>query len=152
MNSIRRDFPQADVVEGYQTVKTSSQVLDGIKVLLAEDEDDIAELLTFILEDAGAEVLAVVYASRALALLEQYQPHLLLCNIRLPDEDGLSLIAQVRTCEAEQGEKVLPAIAVSSYARDVNSADVQAAGFQKYILKSTITNELLSAIAQIIER
>ncbi len=63
MNSIRRDFPQADVVEGYQTVKTSSQVLDGIKVLLVEDEDDIAELLTFILEDVGAEVLAVVYAS-----------------------------------------------------------------------------------------
>ena len=63
MNSIPRDFHQADVLEGYQTVKTSSQVLDGIKVLLVEDEDDIAELLMFILEDAGAEVLAVVYAS-----------------------------------------------------------------------------------------
>ena len=106
VNSIPRDFHQADVLEGYQTVKTSSQVLDGIKVLLVEDEHDIAELLTFILEDAGAEVLAVVYAFRALALLEQYQPHLLLCNIRLPDEDGLSLIAKVRTREAEQGEKV----------------------------------------------
>lgn len=63
MNSIRRKLPQQAVVEGYQTVKTSSQVLDGIKVLLVEDEDDIAELLMFILEDAGAEVLAVVYAS-----------------------------------------------------------------------------------------
>ena len=63
MNSIPRDFHQADVLECYQTVKTSSQVLDGIKVLLVEDEDDIAELLMFILEDAGAEVLAVVYAS-----------------------------------------------------------------------------------------
>ncbi len=64
MNSIRRNLPQQAVVEGYQTVKTSSQVLDGIKVLLVEDEDDIAELLTFILEDAGAEVVAVVYASK----------------------------------------------------------------------------------------
>ncbi len=63
MNSIRRNLPQQAVVEGYQTVKTSSQVLDGVKVLLVEDEDDIAELLTFILEDAGAEVLVVVYAS-----------------------------------------------------------------------------------------
>ncbi len=51
------------MVEDYQTSKTSSQVLDGVKVLLVEDEDDIAELLTFILEDAGAEVLTVVYAS-----------------------------------------------------------------------------------------
>lgn len=63
MNSIRRNLPQQAVVEDYQTSKTSSQVLDGFKVLLVEDEDDIAELLTFILEDAGAEVLAVVYAS-----------------------------------------------------------------------------------------
>ena len=96
--------------------------------------------------------MAVVYAFRALALLEQYQPHLLLCNIRLPDEDGLSLIAKVRTREAEQGEKVLPAIAVSSYAREINSADVLAAGFQKYIPKSTIANELVPAIAKLTER
>ena len=151
MNSIRRNLPQQAVVEDYQTSKTSSQVLVGVKVLLVEDEDDIAKLLTFILEDAGAEVLAVVYASRALALLEQYQPHLLLCNIRLPDEDGLSLIAKVRTREAEQGEKILPAIAVSSYAKEVNSTDVLAAGVQKYIPKSTIANELVPAIVKLIE-
>ncbi|HCF29664.1 MAG TPA: response regulator [Cyanobacteria bacterium UBA11049] len=151
MNSIRRNFQQV-VVEGHQTLKTSSFALDGVRVLIVEDEDDIASLLTFILEDAGAEVLTVVYASRALALLEQYQPDLLLCNIKLPDEDGLSLIRKVRTRSAQQANEALPAIAVSSYAREVNSANVLAAGFQKYILKSTIADELVSAVAQITKR
>lgn len=114
-------------------------------------DTSIAELLTFILEDAGAEVLPVVYASRALALLEQYQPTILLCNIRLPDEDGLSLIAKIRTREVERKDEALPAIAVSSYAREVNSADVLAAGFQKYIPKSKIANELVPAIAKLTE-
>ena len=61
------------------------------------------------------------------------------------------MIAKVRTREAEQGEKILPAIAVSSYAKEVNSTDVLAAGVQKYIPKSTIANELVPAIVKLIE-
>ncbi len=61
------------------------------------------------------------------------------------------MIAKVRTREAEQGDEVLPAIAVSSYAREVNSADVLAAGFQKYIPKSKIVNELVPAITKLTE-
>ncbi|HEY9781877.1 MAG TPA: hypothetical protein V6D09_17270 [Leptolyngbyaceae cyanobacterium] len=48
-------------------------------------------------------------------------------------------------------KKYISAIAVSSYAREVNSADVVAAGFQKYILKSTVANELVPAIVKLTE-
>ncbi|MEH2144648.1 hypothetical protein [Nostoc sp.] len=58
----------------------SLQRLVKIRILLVEDEPDITELLIFILETAGAEVMALIDAEAALAMLESFHPHILLCN------------------------------------------------------------------------
>lgn len=98
----------------------TSRVLSGIRVLLVEDEPDIADLLIFVLETAGAEVLSFEYAKLALESCESLYPDILLCNIRLPIEDGYWLIQQIRihSCMAL---RQLPAIALTSYRTDLTS-------------------------------
>ena len=74
----------------------SLQRLVKIRILLVEDEPDITELLIFILETAGAEVMALIDAEAALAMLQLFHPDILLCNVKLPDNDGNWLIKQIR--------------------------------------------------------
>jgi CheY-like chemotaxis protein len=72
-------------------LETPSQ-LTGVHVLLIEDEPDIAELLCFVLRDAGADVVEAISAFEALHPLTQYSPNVIVCNLRLPDMDGGELL------------------------------------------------------------
>jgi CheY-like chemotaxis protein len=110
------------------------------RILLVEDELDIAELLTFILRGAGAEVRVTTYADEALKALEQFQPDLLICNIRLPDHDGEWVIRHIRANESKQ----LPAIAVTSYSRDISDSRMLEAGFQTFLHKPLDPDELVA--------
>lgn len=122
-----------------------SRVLEGLQILLVEDEPDIGDLLTFILEDAGADVIGVMTAHEAFDVLEHTQPDLLLCNLRLPDESGYFLIKKVR--KSEQGHtRLLPAIAVTSYTRETSEALALEAGFHHYMSKPIDPQELLKTI------
>jgi CheY-like chemotaxis protein len=109
------------------------QSLLGIRVLLVEDEPDIQALLVFILETAGAEVVALGYAEIALRRLESRCPDILLCNVRLPLEDGYWLIRQIRT-HACVALRELPAIALTSYTRDVSEVEAFNAGFDLFLV------------------
>lgn len=125
-------------------------MLDGLRVLLVEDEPDIAYLFTFVLEDMGADVTRVFSVAEALAELEQHQPNLLICNIRLPDADGFYLLRRLRSLGMSQEE--LPAIAVSSYCREVSRQTALDAGFQWYLPKPIDPNELATEILRITQR
>ncbi|PHM07066.1 response regulator [Nostoc sp. 'Peltigera malacea cyanobiont' DB3992] len=94
----------------------SLQNLVGIRILLVEDEPDIAELLIFILKTAGAEVMAFINAEAALSMLELFHPDILLSNIKLPDPDGNWMLpANSRTFKLiTTADK---AIAITSYTR-----------------------------------
>jgi PleD family two-component response regulator len=96
------------------TCKTQAkhkQPLARVQVLLVEDEVDVANLLLFILNEAGAEVLWVMQSNDALACLHHFHPDILLSNIRLPDHDGDWLIQEIRQAELERMAH-LPAIAL----------------------------------------
>ena len=92
----------------------SLQRLVKIRILLVEDEPDIAELLIFILETAGAELMALIDAEAALAMLESFHPDILLCNVKLPHNDGNWLIKEIRG-HSSSLIRQLPAIAITSY-------------------------------------
>ncbi|MEH2404891.1 response regulator [Nostoc sp.] len=66
-----------------ETELNSLQILIGTLILLVEDEPDVADLLIFILEAAGAEVMALTDAEAALALVESLHPDILLCNVEV---------------------------------------------------------------------
>lgn len=135
-----------------QESPSQTSVLSEVQILLVEDEPDLADLLSFILKDAGAEVIEVTYAIDALEILEHTQPDMIICNIKLPDADGRLLITKVRTREAEQESGQIPAIAVTSYGREVNIASALSAGFQQIIYKPIDPTEFVSEIANLVGR
>src|SRR3712207_6758280 len=98
-----------------QSTEASQQdLLEGIHILLVEDEPDIADLLLFVLQTAGATVRRCSSAETALALLESFRPDLLISDIQLLSHDGNWLIQQIRNHSCPELHH-LPALGVTSY-------------------------------------
>jgi PAS domain S-box-containing protein len=124
--------------------------LQGIKVLAVDDEIDNLELATFILEDAGASVVAVSSAPEALQVLAQAKPNIFLFDLGMPQMDGYTLLRQIRTLEAERGDRPIPAIALTAYAGEADQQQALATGFQQHIPKPVEPEVLLQAILNLI--
>src|SRR5262245_45835785 len=90
--------------------------LDGVRVLLVEDNLDTLEMLKFIFAEAGAKVITAASVDDALKALERFKPDALISDIAMPDRDGYDLIREVRSRKSEHGGKI-PAVAVTAYAR-----------------------------------
>jgi CheY-like chemotaxis protein len=124
--------------------------LNGIKILIVDDDTDGRELVAFLLEQLGAQVISATSAHEALLILPQAKPDVLLSDIGMPDMDGYMLIQQVRTFSPEQGGQI-PAIALTAYAGDMNQQQALAAGFQKHISKPIEAEELIQVISSLIK-
>jgi PAS domain S-box-containing protein len=122
----------------------------GMKILVVDDEADTRELVAFVLEQQGAEVITATSAHEALLILPQTKPDVLLSDIGMPDMDGYTLIRQIRALAPEQGGNIL-AIALTAYAGDTNQQQVIAAGFQKHISKPIDPEVLVQAIAHFVQ-
>jgi CheY-like chemotaxis protein len=122
--------------------------LNGMKILVVDDDADARVLLTYLFEDYGAAVAAVCSAQEALAAIEQWQPHLLISDIGMPNEDGHSLISKVRDLKPDCGGQV-PAIAVTGYDREPNAPNHSSQGFQIYLTKPVDLDALLMAAANL---
>ncbi|MEH2272049.1 MAG: response regulator [Nostoc sp.] len=132
-----------------ETELNSLQHLIGTTILLVEDEPDIADLLIFILEAAGAEVMALSDAEEALILVESLHPDILLCNMKLPDHDGNWLIEQIRVHSCPSLRQ-LPAIAITSYTREVSSHKALNAGFNRFLVKLESPEEIVDEIVHLL--
>lgn len=129
----------------------SSNTLSGLRVLIVDDEPDVRELLTTTIEGSGAKAIAVSSVLEAIETLEQLQPDVLISDIGMPLEDGYSLIRQVRNREAERGG-LLPALALTAYAREEDCRQALDSGFQKYLSKPVDTNQLVMVVANLAGR
>ncbi|BAY91582.1 MULTISPECIES: PAS domain S-box protein [unclassified Tolypothrix] len=125
--------------------------LQGVKVLVVDDEVDTRELISFILEESGAEVMQARSALEALQALTHFQPHVLLSDIGMPDMDGYMLIRQLRSMPSEIGRQI-PAIALTAYAGEINQQQALSAGFQTHITKPINPSDLAATIAQAVGR
>jgi PAS domain S-box-containing protein len=119
--------------------------LDSLRVLLVDDDVDTRNFFAFVLEQAGAKVIAVTSAEAALHTLTQTKPDLLLSDIGMPEMDGYALLKQVRSLPPEQGGTI-PAIALTAYAGELNQQQALAAGFQRHLAKPVEPDELVEAI------
>ncbi|MEK6321671.1 MAG: response regulator [Acidobacteriota bacterium] len=126
--------------------------LAGLCVMIVDDELDARELLVAMLEQRGAEVIAVSSAAEALELLSHPSngsfPDVLVSDIGMPGVDGIDLITKVRAMEPERGGRI-PAIALTAYARDEDRARVLAAGFQRHVAKPVEPPILATTIADL---
>ncbi|MEG4988310.1 PAS domain-containing protein [Microcoleus sp. BR0-C5] len=125
--------------------------LSGINVLAVDDDADARDLVVFLLEDCGASVTAVSNATDALAVLTESVPDLLLSDIGMPDTDGYMLMRQIRALAPDQGGLV-PAIALTAYAGEIDYQQALAAGFQRHIAKPLDPDKLVQAIGEVLDR
>lgn len=132
-----------------QQLSESSLNLQGVQVLVVDDDTDTRELVVFLLEQAGASVTSATSAEEAFAALTQSRPDILLSDIGMPDMDGYTLIRQVRALPPQQGGQI-PAIALTAYAGDFNLKQALAAGFQRHLAKPVEPNELVEAIVTLL--
>ncbi|HEY3119653.1 MAG TPA: response regulator, partial [Vicinamibacteria bacterium] len=125
--------------------------LDGLKILVVDDEADMREFLSLALQRAGAEVAACGSTREALTLLDQALPDVLVSDIGMPDENGFGLIRKLRAREPERGGRV-PAAALTAYASGEDGARALASGFQLHVSKPVQPEELVSAVATLAGR
>jgi signal transduction histidine kinase len=119
--------------------------LSGIRALVVEDEPDAREMLVVMLARFGAEVKSSASAQEALKTLEQWKPDVLVSDVGMPDEDGYSLIHQIRALGPARGGQT-PAIALTGYSRPEDRSRLLAAGYQVHLSKPVNLNQLVEAI------
>jgi PAS domain S-box-containing protein len=125
--------------------------LDGLKVLIVDDEPDTRELLKMGLTQCGAEVKVARSVAEALEAIITEVPHLLISDIGMPDEDGYELIRRVRELPVECGRKV-PAIALTAYARVEDRMQALRSGYQMHVPKPVELAELVAVVASLVRR
>ncbi len=125
--------------------------LDGVKVLVVDDEADARALVKRLLEDRRAIVKTAGSTQEALDLIRAEPPDVLVSDIGMPGEDGYALIRQVRALPAERGGSV-PAIALTAYARSEDRMKAIMAGFQMHLVKPVEAVELLVLVANLAGR
>lgn len=118
--------------------------LSGMKVLVVDDEADSRDFVAFVLEEAGASVIAVESACAALAMLASL-PDILVSDLGMPDMDGYMLVQKIRALPPEQGGKI-PAIALSAYAGEFERQKALVAGFQKHLSKPVEPERLIETV------
>jgi len=125
--------------------------LQGLKVLVVDDEADTRELIREVLKECGSEVILSRSAAEALEALEQYKPDILISDLGMPDEDGYSLITKIRALPSERGGHI-PAAALTAYARAEDRMRVLRSGFQFHLPKPVDSAELVTVVASLAGR
>lgn len=125
--------------------------LQGIRILLVDDERDTLELLKELLTEEGAEVHAFPSAREALAALATVRPDILVSDIGMPDMDGVSLIQRIRMLAPDDGGST-PAIALTAFARTEDARRVLAAGYQIHLAKPIELPRFREAIASLVTK
>jgi CheY-like chemotaxis protein len=126
-------------------------LLDGVKVLVVDDESDGRELVGRILEGCSAEVALAGSAREALDVLSTFAPDVLVSDIGMPDVDGYELIRQVRALGP--GRKgAVPAAALTALARPEDRTWALLSGYQTHIAKPVDAVELIAAVAALAGR
>ncbi|MEG4010478.1 response regulator, partial [Microcoleus sp. Pol1C5] len=127
--------------------------LEGLHVLVVDDQIDTRELLEFVLESYGAEVSTVESARSALVAMKENPGRydVLISDIGMPEDNGYFLIREVRALAAEAGGEI-PAVALTAYASDRERSRAIEAGFQMHISKPVQPDQIALIVANLAGR
>ncbi len=127
-----------------------SPSLEGLNILVVDDEADARNLLTAILEERKAQVTTVASPAEAYETLEWLRPDVIISDIGMPGEDGYSFIRNVRMREAQERQGWKPAIALTAHARVEDRLRALSAGYQTHVAKPVEPAELVAVIASLV--
>ncbi len=125
--------------------------LDGVHVLLVEDDDDSRKLLGTMLKRYGARVTSTKSAAEAFSVFDNELPDVMISDIGMPDEDGYELIRKVRSAPPDKGG-LTPAIALTGYASRKDRERALQAGYQQHMAKPIEQTDMIRAIAALVGR
>lgn len=138
------ELPSPSSVKRARQVAEADAALRGLRVLVVDDESDARDLLQAVLEDAGALVETAACASEGVDSIRRFRPHVLVSDIAMPEEDGLSFMARVRSLDASS--RSLPSIALTAYTRAEDKTRALAAGYTTHIGKPVNPEDLVTAV------
>jgi CheY-like chemotaxis protein len=127
----------------------TSDVLAGVNVLVVEDDADTRDLLATVLAEHGAAPTTTASVRDGVAALRRSMPDAVVCDIAMPDDDGYTFIAQVRS--SLDGAHV-PAVALTAYARPEDRDRALAAGFDLHLAKPVEPKDLVAAVVRLAGR
>jgi PAS domain S-box-containing protein len=149
--------PATDTASQHRAATPAAQIsvapttrLQGVKVLVVDDEPDARSLIERLLHECDATVTTAASANEALEVLAREQPDILISDIGMPKEDGYSLMRRVRKLEGETGR--LPAIALTAYARAEDRLKAIEAGYQLHLEKPVEASTLISMVETLSKR
>ncbi len=143
-SSVTRAHPVATAEPGAGRIVR----LDGVRVVVADDDLEALDLASMILGGAGAHVRTCPSAAEALDSVRELVPDVLISDIEMPGEDGYSLIRRVRALPPERGGRV-PAVALTAYGRTQDRVQSLAAGFTMHVPKPVDPGELTTIVASV---
>jgi PAS domain S-box-containing protein len=132
-------------------VDCESLHLEGVKILVVDDEQDARTLIRRVLEQCKAEVITASSAAEGLEAVKQHKPDILISDIGMPNTDGYQFLRQVRKLPRDQGGRT-PAIALTAFARSEDRTRAMLAGYQVHIAKPLEAQELLATVGSIAGR
>ncbi|MGB7712566.1 MAG: PAS domain S-box protein [Microcoleus sp.] len=130
--------------------ETRSRPLDGLTVLVVDDEPDNREFLKVALEESGASAIVAATVAEAIEILAQSQPDILVSDIGMSIEDGYSLIRKIRASESGTTKR-LPAVALTAYASETDRTMALAEGYDEHLTKPIEPALFAAVLAKIFE-
>jgi signal transduction histidine kinase/CheY-like chemotaxis protein len=122
--------------------------LNGIKVMVVDDEVDAVRLVQRIMLDHGATVATCMSAADCLKCIGEERPDVLIMDIGMPDMDGYSLIGEIRKLSPEKGGRT-PAVALTAFARSEDRRQAMLAGFDIHVAKPAEPDELVAVVSRL---
>ncbi|HEU4404525.1 MAG TPA: ATP-binding protein, partial [Polyangiaceae bacterium] len=147
---LRAYDPDATPVRPLSRRPEDRRQLEGARVLIVDDDSDARYFIATTLRAHGAEVIAADSAHEAFYLLQRTKPDVLVSDISMPNEDGCSLVRNVRRLSPEAGGNT-PAVALTALDRPDDRARALLAGFTMYLIKPTSTGEFVTVLSKLIE-
>ena len=125
--------------------------LEGLTVLVVDDEADARELIKQVLVQCGAAVVTASSADGGLQLLQEQRPDVVVSDIGMPGKDGYEFVRDLRRIGAARGGNT-PAIALTAFARSEDRTRAMVAGYQVHISKPIEPQELIATVASLAGR
>ncbi|NJN58724.1 MAG: response regulator [Leptolyngbyaceae cyanobacterium SL_5_9] len=139
-------LPIRDELSAEALTSANLPLLDGLRLLVVDDDPDTRCLFALALEEDGAEVIVAASADEALNVVEQHQPDVVVSDILMPHATGYDLIRQVKDLDARRGKQTL-AIAVTALAGYEHRTRALEAGFSGYLPKPVNIDNLSAIVA-----
>jgi len=136
---------------GECTLSDPSGGLDGIRIVVVEDDDDTRELIALILETHGGIVFPTSNVKDGLDAVRKYRPDAVVSDIGMPEHNGYALIAAVRK-EPEHGIRSMKVIALTAFATPADRDSVLISGFDDYLTKPVDPVQLVTAVRRLGEQ